>query len=57
MRKDILITGKGGFIGSHISGGRPFKGNIRSPLSVLRQTKNASGVVHLAAVSDWRLCE
>lgn len=55
MKKDILITGAGGFIGSRIKGTRAYK-RIGGG-SLFRQTQGISGIVHLAAVSSQQACE
>jgi len=57
MRKDILITGKSGFIGKRINRGVPFKGRI-SRLNLLMQTNtHIKGIVHLAAKANKRNCD
>jgi len=56
MRKDVLITGKNGFIGKRIKGGRAFKGRI-SRLNILAQADGIKGIVHLAALSNKRSCD
>jgi len=57
MRKNVLITGAGGFIGKSIRGGKAFTGDITKIHSIWRQTKGVSGIVHLAAVSSRKLCQ
>ena len=57
MKRNILITGKKGFIGRQIIGGKEFKGRLENYKSLLNQTKDIIGIVHLAAVSNNRLCQ
>lgn len=57
MRKNILITGKDGFIGKRIPGGKPFRGRLESYKDVLNATEDTVGIVHLAAKSTARACE
>ena len=57
MKKDVLITGKRGFIGRRISGGKSFKGNLLDKKALMSQVEDMVGIVHLAAKSDRRICE
>jgi nucleoside-diphosphate-sugar epimerase len=57
MRKNILITGKDGFIGSRVKGGKAFRGRLENYKDVLREAEDVSGIIHLAAKSNARLCE
>jgi nucleoside-diphosphate-sugar epimerase len=57
LDKDILITGKAGFIGSRIKGGTAFEGTILDKLALLIQANRKHGIVHLAAISGRKACE
>jgi len=52
----ILITGRNGFIGKRISYGRAFEGDITNHKSILEQTGDVEGIIHLAAKSNKRIC-
>jgi len=54
--KNVLITGKTGFIGSKLIG-KSFEGRITDYKELLKQTKNVVGIVHLAAKSNRKRCE
>lgn len=57
MKNNILITGKKGFIGRNIDGGKEFIGNIANYIDIDKATKNVNGIVHLAAKSSNSKCE
>jgi len=57
MNKHILITGKNGFIGSKIEGGRPFIGRLEDYRDLELAAKGAIGIVHLAAKSNRKSFE
>ena len=52
----ILITGATGFVGSYLQkkkkNYKKFRGDIRSKLNVDKQVKNASIIIHLAALMN-----
>jgi len=56
MRKNILVTGKRGFIGSRIKGGKAFLGSLELFTDVLNASKTSIGIVHLAGRSNKRIC-
>jgi len=53
----ILITGKHGFIGKRLSMGKKFTGRLENYQAVMKATYKMEGIIHLAAVSNKRLCE
>ena len=53
---NVLITGYKGFIGKRIDG-KPFVGDVRNIKELIGQSKKVDGIVHLAAVSNWRDCK
>ena len=55
MKKDILVTGKRGFIGKRIAGGKSFKGRITRH-GLFEQSKDIKCIIHLAAKSNKRIC-
>ncbi len=57
MKDTVLITGKNGFIGKNISGGKEFVGNIANYMALDEQTNDVTGIVHLAAKSCNARCE
>jgi len=57
MKDNILITGKSGFIGSKIKGGKAYAGRVEDYAHVLQQANDCVGIVHLAAKSNDRLCK
>ena len=57
MNDNILITGKRGFIGRWVAGGRPFLGCIQNIADLMRETADITGIVHLAAKSNNKVCE
>ncbi len=57
MKNNILITGKKGFIGRNIDGGKEFIGNIANYMDVDKATNDVLGIVHLAAKSSKTKCE
>ena len=57
MNPNILITGKHGFIGRAIQGGKAFEGDITDYWCVMDQAENVKGIVHLAAKSNRKVCE
>jgi nucleoside-diphosphate-sugar epimerase len=57
MKDNILITGKNGYIGKSIEGGREFKGRLEDYKELLKESEDVTGIVHLAAKSNRRDCE
>ena len=56
MNKDILVTGKNGFIGKALDGGRDFCGRVENFRELFLASKNIQGIVHLAAASHRKKC-
>ena len=56
MRQNVLITGKNGFIGKNILGGKEFIGRLEDLEALLDQSQNVNGIVHLAGKSNKRKC-
>lgn len=57
MTNKILITGKSGFIGSKIEGGKAYTGDLLDYAVLWMETMAAEGIVHLAAKSNRTACE
>jgi nucleoside-diphosphate-sugar epimerase len=57
MSKNILVTGKRGFIGKQLIIGKAFRGRLGNYKTLLQQTKDSEGIIHLASSSNKRKCE
>jgi len=55
--KNVLITGGTGFIGSTLKFGKNYTGRLTDIDTLAVETTNCKGIVHLAAISNKRLCE
>lgn len=55
MKKNILITGHKGFIGSRLAG-KKFIGRIENYQTLLSQAEGCDGIMHLAAISHHQAC-
>jgi nucleoside-diphosphate-sugar epimerase len=57
MRNDVLITGGHGFIGRRIQGGKRYSGRVEDYDELAKSMKGMTGIVHMAAKSNWRECD